>query len=238
MLGVNSIVAEIGKRPRPEVPSLLEALYARKSYDVTLVAALVTIAAELPSRQMLGILNSIERNYQPLAADVLKRGDDIHRAFASARKRYEPGAPAPRIDDSLFEAAWEIMPGVDFVIGGKAVDAGEWGALHDTFPVRGTTGPTFHVEMTRPPEQSGAKTRAFLQLYSLDPGTATIRWARYDDKLQRGNVEAVLPIAAGPNVLPFAIPANAGSPTVRLEITVTGPAPGRFGLRELIVCPD
>jgi arylsulfatase A-like enzyme len=228
MLGVNSIVARLGRHPRPEFPALLEELYGRKHYDITLVATLTAISAELPSTRMLRILDGIEQEFPPLSADVEKRRAEIRSAFSKARAKWAAGGPPPHVDDSVFEVAWGMVPGVNFVVPPEgALDPDQWGAFYDTFPVRFPRGPAFDVQVSR---TRGPEARGFLQLYSRDPGTATITAGALP--------EIALPFDKGPNVIAFPVPPADQDGILRVSVRLAGAAADAVGLRELILSLD
>lgn len=227
MLGVNSIVAQIGKHPRPEFPDLLEELYRGKGSDVTLSATLVAIAAELPSEQMLRILEGIDRAYPQLADDIRNRRETIRAAMATARAKYAPGAGLPAIDEGVFDVAWKMMPGVSFVVPPEgALDPDEWKELHETYPVRVAKKPEIHVQFWR---SQGPRLRAFLQMYSLDSGKV---------RITADSPEVELPFEKGPNVLAFTIPPASQEGSVRISVRVEGSEPPRFGFRELVLAGE
>jgi hypothetical protein len=228
MLGINSIVAQIGKHPRPETPVLLERLCLERSADVTLAATLVAVAADLPSGQMLRILDRIEARYAELKDEIAKRRAMILAVFDRIRARCRSSEP-PVVDESVFEVAWEVLPGVDFIQSPPGtLDSSEWGACPDTIPVRLPAKSEFHVTVPRP---GADRTRALLQLYSLHAGTAVVAV---------GSAPPIsLPFGPGPNALPLEIPADSSrGGTTRLSVTITGPAPGQFGLRSVVLCPN
>ena len=176
---------------------------------------------------MLRILDGIERSHPQLAGDVKTRREEIGAAISRAREKFAPSAPLPRIDDAVFEVAFEMVQGVSFVVPPEgALDPDEWSGFHDIFPVQLAKEPLFHVKLWR---SHGPKARAFLQLYSLDRGTAFV---------EVDGPEVAIPFESGPNVLWFTLPPAAQDGSVRITVRVEGAAPGRFGLRELIVCPD